>query len=253
MTQQDIIIPEIPDDDIHPKKPDFRWLWKVILLISWFWIFTYIFLIFFSFLITLEITLEEEKEIFPYYEASQTAHYIPNWEVISDYPIEIPKNIEVYLIESPEINAYARIWWYVIFTTGIMDNFSNQEEFLYVLWHEITHVQERHAIRSLAFSSPLKLMMSYIGLGSWVDLEELLQVWDLYMSRKDELSADLWWVKFVQKYWWNPKCASVFFSSEATQSWSTFWKYLSTHPEHEERINFLEKYDTKEPCKEIPY
>jgi predicted Zn-dependent protease len=134
-----------------------------------------------------------------------------------------------------------------------MDNFSNQEEFLYILWHEITHVQERHIIRSIAFSSPLKLMMSYIWLGSWVNFDEMLKVGDLYLSRKDELSADIWGVKFVEKHWWNPKCASVFFSEEETESWSTFGRYLSTHPEHEERKNFIEKYDNKKPCTEIPY
>ena len=109
MNKEEIIIPEVPDDRVQPKKPDIKWLGKVILLLSGFAVFTYLFLLVFSFLITLEITINEEKEIFPYTDYLYFDHYNPVWEAISDYDIKIPQNIEVYLIESPEINAYARL------------------------------------------------------------------------------------------------------------------------------------------------
>lgn len=231
-------MPDFPDDDINPSKIDFKRMIKILLIIISIIIFSYILIYLFSILIISNLSIENEKKYF--------------WNLFKDYNIEkidlskIEPNlklenwIETYLNDSKEVNAYALIWWNIVFTKWLFENIKTKEEFLFILWHEIWHIKSRDPIKALSRELPFYIIMSFLGFQENTDYDKFLEVTSNYFSRKVEIKADNYWIEFLNKLWLDASCALNFFENKT----NTFSKYLqisSTHPSNIDRIENIKK------------
>lgn len=60
-----------------------------------------------------------------------------------------PKDVQIYLVSSPEINAFSALGNLIVLNTGLILKTQNVDELLAVLAHEIGHLAGRHVIRTL--------------------------------------------------------------------------------------------------------
>jgi len=232
-------MPYIPDDKVSPLKPDLKWMWKTLAILIWLTVFSYGFFSLFSHFIISNLDLESEKK---YFWTSFFDDDIKKIELKSIwYNIELPKYIDIYVSESDEINAFATIWWNIIFTTWILKEFKYEEEFLFVLWHEITHIENRDVIKSFSTQIPFYITMAFLWMDIWFDYNKIINLSTSYISRETELKSDLWWINFVKKNSWNSFCILNFFQNQE----NLYEKYLffsSTHPTSKARIKQIKSY-----------
>lgn len=249
----DFIMPNIPDDDVSPLSPDFKWLWIMIWIIIWVWVFSYIFFYWFAKIFISKMDLEDEKKYFSnfFIESTDNKYDFSN----ISYKINLPKNIDVYVKDSEEINAFASIWWNIIFTTELLKNIKYEEEFLFILWHELSHIENRDPIKNFATQLPFYVSMSFFWIDPSINYDKIFKITTNYMSKKIELRSDNDWVNFVKNIWWNPFCATHFFEEKD----NIFSKYLifdKTHPDNIDRlenIKKLSKQKTFDNCKKFEF
>ncbi len=235
----DFQMPNIPNDKISPLKPDLKWLWITLAILLALTIFIYIFFSLFSYYVISKIDLEKEKKYFWSSFINQDFKKLELEKIW--YNGKIPDYIDIYVIKSDEINAFATIWWNIIFTTWILNQFEYQEEFLFVLWHEITHIENRDVIKSFSTQIPFYITMVYLWMDIWFDYSQIINLSTSYISRETELKADKWWINFVKKQLWNNHCILNFFQDKE----NLYEKYLffsSTHPTTKARITQIQSY-----------
>ena len=59
---------------------------------------------------------------------------------------DIPKNIRIYTLRSPEVNAFATDGGVIFVTMGLMAKVQNEAELALILGHEIGHVMKQHSL-----------------------------------------------------------------------------------------------------------
>jgi len=156
----DFKIPNIPDDEVSPLRPDFKWMSYMIWISIPLFAFTFLFFYIFSNFIISKLDLKDEKTYFWNSFLDKSAEKMDLTKF--SYKIILPEYIDVYIIESPEINAFASIWWNVLFTTSLIEKLKYEEEFLFILWHEIEHIKNRDVIKSFSTKIPFYITLAFL-------------------------------------------------------------------------------------------
>ncbi len=234
-----IEFPNIPDDDISPLKPDIKWLSWMIGIAFWFTVFCFLFFYWFAYFIIGNLDLESEKKYF--------WDFFLDWDYktfdfsLLDSEIKTPENIDIHILKSKEINAFATLWGNILFTTALLEELEYEEEFLFILWHEIEHIKNRDVLRWISTQIPIYMTLMFL----WVDIgfsyDTLFHLSSSYLSRKTELNADIWGIELVKNTSGNTDCILNFFQNHN----SIFEEYLafsSTHPTSKERIKQISSY-----------
>ena len=158
--------------------------------------------------------------------------------------------INLTVVKSETVNAFALPGGQLFIYTGIIDKMQNYEEFSALLAHEITHVTHQHSLKSLGRTAASSIFIAALfgdvsGVTSGI-LDQANQIKQLTYSRELETQADTEGVKWMVKNHINPKGMLDLMEILNAQQDSTpdFMKYLSTHPETNERIKTLK--NTKE-------
>jgi len=248
-------MPDIPDDEVQPMKPDIRWTLVMLGSLLAIGIFSYALLLSFSYFIISNFSLEQEKKFF--WEIAILWKEVPFDFSKLSYPVDFDKNIQVSVVENTEINAFASIWWKVIFTTEILKQFKNEEEFLFVLGHEIEHIKNRDPLKIYSFHLPIYLSFLFLWINTWLDMDRIESLSHSYMSRQTELESDIGGIGLVKKYGWNTRCILPFFK-EPTRNFEKYFTVSSTHPTNEARIQQIIDKGSPESenmidCKEWKY
>lgn len=179
-------------------------------------------------------------------------------EKIQDYAPEYPiEKLYFYASESMGANAFALPDGTIVFTDEIIElTEGNDEEVLAVFGHELGHVEGRHAARQILQNSAIALTVAMIGgdVSALGDIVLTLPVVfnQLAFSRKFELEADSYAAVMLEKNGFDRSAFSSILSKlynshsscdkespecEETENW---YRYLSTHPHIEQRINAIE-------------
>lgn len=102
--------------------------------------------------------------------------------------------LHAYVVYDTEVNAFALPGGYIIVNTGILKKMKSYEELAALLGHEVTHINERHSLRSMLGSISTSIFLSIIsgdasGITAFLvnNAEQLRQ---LSFSRKLEQQAD---------------------------------------------------------------
>jgi predicted Zn-dependent protease len=157
-----------------------------------------------------------------------------------------------FLINSPDINAFAFFGGHVGIHTGLIFNAKNESELASVLAHEVSHVTQRHIARSIEArqkASPLQLasMLGGLlvamanpeaGIAAISAGQAVGQQTSINFTRSNEKEADRIGIAILAQAGFDPNGASDFFNT-LTQKYrlrSNLTPFLMTHPLPESRI-----------------
>jgi len=157
-----------------------------------------------------------------------------------------------FIINSPDINAFAFFGGHVGIHTGLIFNTRNESELASVLAHEVSHVTQRHIARSIEArqkSSPLQIasLLSSIllaavnpeaGMAAISVSNAASAQSSVNYTRQNEKEADRVGISILAEAGFDPNGASSFFGilAEKSRLKSTPLPFLQTHPLPESRV-----------------
>lgn len=169
-----------------------------------------------------------------------------------------PYQYDFTIVNDGNLNAFALPGGYVTINSGLILKADSAEELLGVLAHEISHVEERHGVRSILSNAGLYLIASAVlgdvsGILATVANAAPMLVSQTY-SRSFESEADEKALVLMQRAKINPEGLPRFFekmiaeekamldkieNEKAKAAYKTAMTFLSTHPASEKRMERL--------------
>ena len=162
-----------------------------------------------------------------------------------------PSEWEVQVFQSDQLNAFALPGGKIGIYTGILDIMDNDDQIAAVLGHEVAHVNFNHSGERYSQSAAAQTAlgagsaafggsqvggaaMQALGLGAQVGLL-------LPFSRKHELEADKFGVRYMARAGYNPNEAVKFWEKMSASKNGAPPEFLSTHPSDATRITQLKR------------
>jgi predicted Zn-dependent protease len=162
-----------------------------------------------------------------------------------------PSQWEVQVFDSKDLNAFALPGGKIGFYTGILDIMENDDQIATVMGHEVAHVNynhsgERYSQSTLAQTGLTVAQVAVSGsqyqnqilgvLGAGASLGVILP-----FSRKHELEADKFGLRYMHRAGYDPNEALRFWTKMASNKSGSPPEFLSTHPSDQTRIAQLQR------------
>lgn len=162
-----------------------------------------------------------------------------------------PSKWEVQVFESKALNAFALPGGKIGFYTGILDIMDNDDQIAVVMGHEVAHVNYNHsgerysqstlaqtgltvAQVALSGSEYQNQIMGVLGMGASLGVI-------LPYSRRHELEADKFGLRYMHRAGYDVDQAIVFWNKMASMKSGAPPEILSTHPSDATRIAQLQR------------
>lgn len=171
-------------------------------------------------------------------DSSATVHlqqFADNMKLTNNY------ELHAYVVLDAEVNAFALPGGYIIINTGILKKMKSYEELAALLGHEVTHINERHSLRSMLGSISTGIFLSIItgdasGITSFL-MNNAEKIRQLSYSRKLEQQADDESVALMVKNNVNPRGMIELMKRLQEEEEIKVPKLLSSHPLTQDRID----------------
>jgi predicted Zn-dependent protease len=158
----------------------------------------------------------------------------------------------VSVVENDEVNAFALPGGQIVVWTGLLREAESAEQVAGVLAHELAHVERRHGLRNVAHRAGialgLRLLIAiFLGgdldgfTGLATDVAVIAASNEYNQDQESEADADA--VVRMHAAGLDPTALAGFFrvmSREGTGELPAFAQWLSTHPDHQSRIDAIE-------------
>ncbi|MFP5471400.1 MAG: M48 family metallopeptidase [Bacteroidia bacterium] len=158
-----------------------------------------------------------------------------------------------YVIEDPQVNAFATLGGHIVIYTGLLNLADSPEEIAAVLAHEIGHVEERHVSKMLVKKLGIGVITSILTGGDPAIILEVLEMSiSNVFSRQHEGEADDFGLELLEKSNLSPTSLATIFRKMKDHSEFKYEKelgFLMTHPETDQRIRKSLRYKTKKDFK----
>ena len=159
-----------------------------------------------------------------------------------------------FLVEDPQINAYAGPGGYIGVYTGLVLTTRSENELAAVLAHEITHVVQKHLLRAFHENRNLSLVQGAAllaailvgtlaggdaGLAAAIGTQAAIQQQQINFTRQNEKEADRIGIDIMQQAGFDPRAMPTFFArmGRANSAYATSLpEFLRTHPVTNARI-----------------
>ncbi len=163
-------------------------------------------------------------------------------EFVKQLDLDDTYKIEVRVIESEDINAFALPGGKIFVYTGIIDKMESYEQLVALLGHEVSHVVNRHSLKSICRSAATSIVIASLfgdvtGISSGI-LSQADRFKQLDYSRDLETEADDNGLQVMVQNKIDPKGMIdllKLLKVEGTEM-PQYMKYLSTHPDTDSRI-----------------
>ena len=164
-------------------------------------------------------------------------------EFVKELDLDDTYKIQVRVIESEEINAFALPGGKIFIYSGIIEKMDSYEELVALLGHEVTHVVNRHSLKSICRSAATSIVIASLfgdvtGISSGI-LSQADQFKQLNYSRELETEADDNGLDVMVQNKVSPKGMIdllKLLKAEGAEM-PQYMKYLSTHPDTDSRIS----------------
>jgi predicted Zn-dependent protease len=173
-----------------------------------------------------------------------------------------PFPIQVYVVRNPALNAFAAPGGNLFVFTGMILGVESESELAGVLAHELAHVSQRHIARHIERAQLISIG-SMLGLlaggligsgeaGQAVMYGALAGGQSAYLkySREDEREADQVGMNYLTAAGYRAEGMPESFEKIRRRKWlsgGNIPTYISTHPDVEERINYLYERAKRHP------
>lgn len=166
------------------------------------------------------------------------------------------KCINITVIESSAINAFALPDGNIIIFTGIIDQMESYDELVGLISHEVVHINERHSMKMLCRNLSSYLFISAVlsdvnGLMAIIS-DNVHNLNSLSYSRQFERQADIDGLRIMIYNQVNPKGMKKLFTRLKSEADYLLPEFLNSHPLTTERLAYIEdfinstQYQTKE-------
>lgn len=162
-----------------------------------------------------------------------------------------PAQWETQVFDSKDLNAFALPGGKIGFYTGILDIMENDDQIATVMGHEVAHVEFNHSGERYSQStiSQAGLTVAQVAVSGSQYQNEILGILGagaslgviLPFSRKHELEADKFGVRYMHRAGYQPEEALRFWQTMATKKQGSPPEILSTHPSDTTRIAQLQR------------
>jgi predicted Zn-dependent protease len=161
------------------------------------------------------------------------------------------------VVKSDMANAFCMPGGRVVFYTGIMDIADNREELIaVVMGHEVAHAVARHGNERMSQQLMIRTGATTLSVATReqpeVTQDILMQAYgvgsrlgSLKYSRKHEAEADKMGLVFMAKAGYDPHHAVDFWKKMKASTGGQPPEFLSTHPNHDTRIQELKDFMPK--------
>ena len=178
-------------------------------------------------------------------------------EFFSALQIETDYTVRIAVVKDEQVNAFALPGGRIVVYTGILESMESYPELAALLSHEFTHVEKRHATRSLFREMGSELFVSLLfgkssALASLV-VGQVNQLRTLSYSRSLEKEADLEGLGILAKRQIDPAGFDQLFKhlKEAAPS-GEIPEMISSHPDTDNRMNYIREAAKGQAVKENP-
>lgn len=161
----------------------------------------------------------------------------------------LPETWEIVVFADDTPNAFAVAGGKIGVNQGLLTVADNNDQLAAVIGHEIAHVLARHGNERLTQELGIKATLMLIGLFSEgdADMESVLQALGLGahlgitlpFSRAHEEEADLMGLELMASAGFDPRESTELWRNMAKAGGGQPLEFLSTHPNHESRIEAL--------------
>lgn len=205
----------------------------------------------------------------PLYKDAALQAYVNNlgrWISLQSSRPNLPWTFMV--LDDAGFNAFAAPGGYVFVTKGLIDAARNEAELAGVLAHEITHVVEKHHLKSLNKTAQAALAGQVLasqvrsGIGSFVASQLLGMGKELYskgLDRDDEYEADRKGIALATRAGLDPFGLPALLQTLASAKPDNphYSLVLATHPPTQQRISSIEaamgdRFDTFAAARPVP-
>ena len=175
-------------------------------------------------------------------KVNDSASYFSN-RFVAQLQLDDTYPIRVEVIESDEINAFALPGGRIFIYSGILKKMESYEALVALLGHEISHVTNRHSLKSIFRTAAAGLIISsFLGDASSMSagvLNQLNEFKQLDYSRDLETEADDKGYEIMLENKTNPHGMLELLKvlKKAGGEQPRLMKYLSTHPDTDSRID----------------
>ncbi len=130
----------------------------------------------------------------------------------------LEKEIDLIIIQDPQINAFAAPSKKIIITTGLLDNIKTDEALTFVIAHEIAHIKRKDYLYEFS-----RYVVSHLYKSLWLPemIAEMLQLIDRRKIREAEFAADKYAKKLIMQQYGNAKGAEQLFYHLRNQNTET--------------------------------
>jgi predicted Zn-dependent protease len=149
----------------------------------------------------------------------------------------------IHLIDHTMVNAFSVAGGHIHITTGLLNKLESTEELVFVIGHEIAHVDKKHCLRKIQI---LKTADKAFGkIGTVVGNIQLILA--APFGQADEYEADRTGTNFMYQAGYDVNKASDFFDRiEEDSAQNTAERFRRTHPYSANRKKCLEEYISTE-------
>ncbi|HRO71353.1 MAG TPA: M48 family metallopeptidase [Chitinophagaceae bacterium] len=158
--------------------------------------------------------------------------------------IETPYNIRLTVVDSDIVNAFALPGGHIVVYTGLLDQLQSYPELAALLSHEFTHVNNKHATRSifrqLGSRIFLGLLLGNFGSVTTVLIDQAERFKSLKYSRSLEKEADMEGLAILVARKIDPAGFSALFSRlKNAAGEQALPEFLASHPDIDNRIAYI--------------
>jgi len=151
--------------------------------------------------------------------------------------------VTVHYSPGTATNAFATLGGNILVLEGLLKNLTSEQGLAFVLAHEIAHVHHRDPVRAVVRGLSLSVVSGLIF--GKTDLANLAGMGGnlvlLDYSRQQEMEADIWALRAVQRHYGHVAGADELFLAllqQTPEDWEVP-EWLASHPELRNRIRYL--------------
>lgn len=163
-------------------------------------------------------------------------------QTLNSAALKHPYQFKVYLVKDETVNALAAPGGHIIIFTGLLEQTKNAEELAGVLAHEMQHILQKHATKSIFQSFSIRTLIAIVLGDPGIIGDVIGTLGSLNYSRTYEEEADYLGMELLLKANINPTGMIDFFHTMNKKYGNEpeLFRYVSTHPLIAERIRKLE-------------
>jgi predicted Zn-dependent protease len=159
---------------------------------------------------------------------------------------DAPYRFRIVLADDPSVNAFAAPGGSIVVMRGLLERSRSAEELAGVLAHEIQHVLERHATRTIVQHASTALVLTVVS-GDYTGtmaygVQGARALATLHYSRRQEDEADAGALRMLVAARIDPADLIAFFAGAGTNRHEPgLARYVSTHPPSADRAERLRR------------